>query len=73
MNLASYHHFKQHLKAHQIILTQSMLKLIHDIVSEQEMQPFGLLEKEGNLLALLASAFSQLTQAPRLKKIGCNS
>ncbi len=50
-----------------------MLKLIHDIVSEQEMQPFGLLEKEGNLLALLASAFSQLTQAPRLKKIGCNS
>ncbi|AGI35215.1 AraC family transcriptional regulator [Mannheimia haemolytica USDA-ARS-USMARC-185] len=68
LNLASYHHFKQHLKAHQIILTQSMLKLIHDIVSEQEMQPFGLLEKEGNLLALLASAFSQLTQAPRLKK-----
>ncbi|WP_241761983.1 helix-turn-helix transcriptional regulator [Mannheimia granulomatis] len=68
LNLASYHHFKQHLKAHQIILTQSMLKLIHDIVSEQEIQPFGLLEKEGKLLALLASAFSQLTQAPQVKK-----
>ncbi|MEG9475557.1 AraC family transcriptional regulator [Mannheimia sp. HC-2023] len=68
LNLASHHHFKQHLKAHQIILTQNMLKLIHDIVSEQEIQPFGLLEKEGKLLALLANAFSQLTQAPRLKK-----
>lgn len=68
LNLASYHHFKQHLKAYQIVLTQSMLKLIHDIVSEQEIQPFGLLEKEGKLLALLANAFSQLTQAPRLKK-----
>ncbi|MGF7433328.1 helix-turn-helix domain-containing protein [Pasteurella bettyae] len=68
LNLSSYHQFKQHLKPYHIVLTQSMLNLINDIIADNQSTQFAMLEKESKLLALLTEAFSQLTQTPQQKK-----
>lgn len=74
LNLSSYHQFKQHLKPYPITVTQPMLRLIDEmLLQENESESFYMIEKESKLLSLLSNVFSQLTQSVPLKKESCSA
>lgn len=56
---------QNHLKSHEIVVTQSMQQLITQLLEEDEpMEIHHLLLKESLVLALLGEAFSQLISSP---------
>ncbi len=68
LDLSNYPQFKHHLQPYPIVVTQSMQRLIDDILSEtNQLELSYTLEKESKLLALLANSFAQLHHSPQLK------